>query len=253
MPQEEVTAETPDYRRSPLPLRDDLVAAHRRAWARLAAPGEWWTGAVRLAIAEETRAATHCRLCQDCKAALSPFAVPGTHTAATDLPEIMIDVIHRIRTDSGRLTRQFYDGALAGGLSDAEYVETVGVMAMVIAIDSFCDALGMPRHTLPAPIAGEPRRRRPAGAKEGLAWVPTVAPEDMTDAEAGMYDGLSAVNIHRALSLVPAEVMAFFDLDTVHYLPDAVLRDFGTEYRALTHAQIEFLAARVSAINQCFY
>ena len=26
----------------------------------------------------------------------------------------------RIRTDSGRLTRQFYDGALAGGLSDAE-------------------------------------------------------------------------------------------------------------------------------------
>ena len=63
----------------------------------------------------------------------------------------------------------------------------------------------------------------------------------------------SAVNIHRALSLVPAEVVGFFDLDTAHHLPDAVLRDYGTEYRALTHAQIEFLAARVSAINQCFY
>ena len=130
---------------------DQFVAAHRRAWARPAAPGEWWTGAVRLAIAEETRAATHCRLCRDRKAALSPYAVTGTHTAATDLPEIVIDVIHRIRTDSGRLTRQFYDGALAGGLSDAEYVETVGGMATVIAIDSFCDALGMPRHALPAP------------------------------------------------------------------------------------------------------
>ena len=138
-------------------------------------------------------------------------------------------------------------------MSDAEYVETVGVMATVIAIDSFCDAVGMPRHALPTPIAGEPRRRRPAGAKEDLAWVPTVAPEDITEAEAGMYDGLSAVNIHRALSLVPAEVAGFFDLDTVHYLPDAVIRDFGTEYRALTHAQIEFLAGRVSAINQCFY
>ena len=67
------------------------------------------------------------------------------------------------------------------------------------------------------------------------------------------HDGLSAVNIHRALSLVPAEVAGFFDLDAAHYLPDGVLRDFGTEYRALTHAQIEFLAARVSAINQCFY
>ena len=248
-----VMVETPDYHQSPVPVRDDLVAAHRRAWARLAAPGEWWTGAERLAIAEETRAATACRICRDRREALSPFLVAGTHTAATDLPDSLIDVIHRIRTDPGRLTRQVYDGALAGGLSDAEYVETVGVMATVIAIDSFCDAVGTPRHPLPAPVSGEPRRRRPVGAKEGLAWVSTVAPEDMTEAEAGMYDGLSAVNIHRALSLVPAEVVGFFDLDTVHYLPDTVLRDFDTEYRALTHAQIEFLAARVSAINQCFY
>ena len=83
--------------------------------------------------------------------------------------------------------------------------------------------------------------------------MPTVAPEDLTDAEAGMYDGLSAVNIHRALSLVPAEVTGFFDMDSEHYLPDAQLKDFGTEYRALTHAQTEFLAGRVSAINRCVY
>ena len=38
------------------------------------------------------------------------------------------------------------------------------------------------------------------------------------------------------------------------YLPDGrrpQLRDYGTEYRALTHAQTEFLAGRVSVINQC--
>ena len=192
------TAETLDYRHSPLPVRDELVAAHRRAWTRLAAPGEWWTGAVRVAIAAETRAATDCALCKDRRAALSPRAVTGTHTAATDLPEVLIEVIHRVRTDSGRLTRQVYDEALAGGLGDAEYVETIGVMATVIAIDTFCDAMELPRHALPVPVPGEPRRRRPAGAKEGLAWVPTVAPEDLTEAEAGMYDGLAAVNIHRA-------------------------------------------------------
>ncbi len=253
MPVTAGTGETLEYHRSPLPVRDELAAAHRRAWERLPRPGEWWTGAVRVAIAKETRAATDCTFCKERKAALSPYAVTGTHTAKTDLPEVLIDVIHRIRTDSGRLSRQVYDEALAGGVSDAEYVETVGVMATVIAIDTFCDAMGMPRHALPAPVAGEPRRRRPAGAKEGLAWVPTVAPEDLTEAEAGMYDGLGAVNIHRALSLVPAEVEGFFDLDAVQYLPDAVLRDFGTEYRALTHAQIEFLAGRVSAINECFY
>ena len=34
-------------------------------------------------------------------------------------------------------------------------------MATVIAIDSFCDAMDITRHALPAPAAGEPRRRRP--------------------------------------------------------------------------------------------
>ena len=37
------------------------------------------------------------------------------------------------------------------------------------------------------------------------------------------------------------------------YLPDRQLRDYGTEYRAITHAQIEFLAARMSALNRCTY
>lgn len=242
-----------NYEDSPIPIRADLVEAHQRAWRRLAAPGEWWSGATRVAIAEETRAAMDCAFCQKRKAALSPYAIQGDHDAATDLPPILVDVIHRVRTDASRLTRQFYDEAIAGGLSDAEYVETIGVMANVITIDSFCDAIGLPRHALPTPVPGEPRRQRPVGAKDGLAWMPTLAPEDVTEAETGLYDGLAAVNIHRALSLVPAEVVGFFDLDTVHYLPDSVLRDFGTEYRDLSHAQIEFLAARVSAINQCVY
>ena len=250
---EAAAVQTLDYRLSPLPVREDLAAAQRRAWARLAEPGEWWSGAVRIAIAEETRAAADCAFCRERKAALSPYGAAGAHSRATDLPEVLVEVIHRIRTDPGRLVRRFYEEALAGGLSDAEYVETVGVMATVITIDSFCDAMGLPRHKLPAPAPGQPCRRRPAGAKEGLAWVPTVAPEDLTEAEAGMYEGLSAVNIHRALSLVPAEVVGFFDMDSVHYLPDAQLTDFATEYRALTHAQIEFLAGRVSAINRCVY
>ena len=166
MPVETATVETLDYRHSPLPVRDDLAAAHRRAWARLAAPGEWWAGAVRIAIAEETRAAADCNFCRERKAALSPYAATGTHTAATDLPDVLVDVIHRIRTDAERLTRRFYDTALAGGLSDAKYVETVGVMATVIAIDSFCDAQG----PAAARLAGAGCRRAApatAGRREG--------------------------------------------------------------------------------------
>lgn len=242
-----------DYSNAGIDVREGLVAAQRRAWDRLGAPGTWWDAATRIAIAEEARQALSCGYCAARKAALSPYALDGEHDAATNLPPVLVDMIHRIRTDASRLTERFYQDALAGGLSDAEYVETVGVMANVITVDSFCDALGAPRFALPAPQGGAPTRHRPAGAKPGLAWMPTLAPEDLTDAEAGMYDGLAAVNIHRALSLVPAEVIGFFDIDAEHYLPDSLLRDFGNEPRDLTHAQIEFLAARVSAINQCVY
>ena len=55
------------------------------------------------------------------------------------------------------------------------------------------------------------------------------------------------------MSLVPAEVRSFFDLVTHQYLPGEVMRDFSREYRAISHAQIELLAARVSALNRCLY
>lgn len=83
--------------------------------------------------------------------------------------------------------------------------------------------------------------------------MPILAPEDVGPVDPDLYAGLAGANIHRALSLVPREVIGFFDLDTAQYLPDKALRDFGREYRDISHAQIELLAARVSALNQCVY
>ena len=60
-------------------------------------------------------------------------------------------------------------------------------------------------------------------------------------------------NIRRALSLVPEEAHAWFQLVETQYLPGKWMRDFANEYRAITHAQIELIAARVSVLNQCFY
>lgn len=242
-----------DYGSLPFPVRPDLTAAHKRGWERLAAPGTWWDGATRVAIAAEVRQARTCGFCQLRKEALSPNAVQGAHDSDGTLPAALIDVIHRIATDQSRLTQKFYEITLASGITDGEYVETVGIIATVLAIDGFTRAIGLPDFVLPDPVLGLPSCERPVGAKIDHAWVPRLAPEDVTEAEAGLYDGLGGANIHRALSLVPAEVKGFFDIDTAQYLPDAALRDFGTEYRDLTHAQIEFLAARVSAINQCVY
>jgi hypothetical protein len=99
-----------------------------------------------------------------------------------------------------------------------------------------------------------PSRYRPAGAKPGGAWVPWLEPEDLSEAEAGLYPaGRSAANIMKAMSLVPEEVRSFFDLVSHQYMPPLAMRDFSREYRAISHAQIELLAARVSALNQCLY
>jgi alkylhydroperoxidase family enzyme len=242
-----------DYAAAPVAVRADLTEAHRRAWDRLAAPGTWWDARMRLAIAAEARNAPACALCRARRQALSPSAVAGRHDTQGGLAPALVEVVHRIRTDPGRLTRAVYASALAAGIAEGEYVETVGIIATVIAVDGFTAALGMPLHPLPEPMAGAPSRRRPGGARSNLAWVPTVAPEDVGEDAAGLYDGLGGAYIHRALSLVPAEVRGFFDLDAAQYLPDAALRDFGREYRHLSHAQIELLAARVSAINQCVY
>jgi hypothetical protein len=59
--------------------------------------------------------------------------------------------------------------------------------------------------------------------------------------------------IRRAQSLVPEEAHAWFQLVETQYLPGKWMRDFANEYRAITHAQIELIAARVSVLNQCFY
>jgi hypothetical protein len=52
---------------------------------------------------------------------------------------------------------------------------------------------------------------------------------------------------------VPGAVIEFFDLDTALYLKQDWIRDFSREYRSLTHAQLELIAARASVINGCYY
>jgi hypothetical protein len=102
-------------------------------------------------------------------------------------------------------------------------------------------------------VAGQPARHRPQGAKRALAWVATLAPEDVGPGDPNPFPAHGGKNIHRALSLVPQEVFNFFDLDVELYLKDHEIRDFEHEYRAISHRQIELVAARASAVNKCFY
>ena len=245
------TAQSYDYRS--VTIRQDLADAIERAWLHLSSPGTWWTGAQRLRMVAEARHALNCPLCRQRTAALSPYTVPGTHRSLGKLPEVAVEVIHRIRTDASRLTERWLQSCLASGLTDAEYVEIVGVVAMITALDTFAGAMGAPQRPLPEPRPGEPIRRRPNGAKKTIAWVPTLAPEDLAPDDVDPFTRYGAVHIQRALSLVPNSVIGFFDLDIALYLPQDAIRDFDTEYRAVSHAQLEFIAAKASSINGCYY
>jgi len=241
-----------------LPVRAEIREAHERAWVRIASPGTWWSGSERVAIAAEARAARACGLCRERKRALSPASVAGNHDSpsATGLPDAIVDAAHRIASDPGRLSRRWFEAILATGVSEGHYVEAVSVTASTVAMDTFCRGIGESLRPLPSPAPGEPTRRRPTGARGGEAWVPMLLPGDLGSDDADLYGGLRyAPNILRALSLVPDEVRGMQSLAPAHYLPFARVGDPGytPPGRAITRAQMELVAARVSALNQCFY
>jgi hypothetical protein len=240
-------------------IRSDLSAAMTEAWRKLGEPGTWWTGSERVDIAAETRRAAHCELCRARQHVASPAMAPGTHDNATALPAPAIEAIHRIRTDSGRLGASWYRTLRNDDLADEQYVELLSIVAIVVAADTFRKAIGLPLFPLPATSQGEPARRRPSGAKPGIAWMPTLAPEDRTADTPDLYREHPGPRqrgggyVHWALSLVPNSMIHWWDMFETMYLPSAAMRDFAREYRTITHAQIEMLAARVAALNQCVY
>jgi hypothetical protein len=243
----------PSYAAAPVPVRDDLRAAHVRAWRDLGRPGTWWTGAERVAIAGHVRAAAGCALCRTRRDALSPYTIAGIHDGPAGLPDLAVDAVHRITSDPARLKRAWACEVIAA-IGDAPYVELLGLVTTVVAIDSFCRAVGMPPHPLPAAVAGEPTRLRPAAARDEGAWVPSIPSGAASGSEADLYADLPgpAPNVIRALSLVPDAQRTMKDQGGVHYMTTAQMTDL-THGRAIDRGQIELIAGRVSALRECFY
>lgn len=224
-----------------LPLTNELRDAHEGALQSMVSPGPSWTGSERRQMVEVARAASDCVLCSRRKSALSPLAKTGRHDGPEGLPAIIIDAIHRIRTDPGRLTRSWFDQVTAE-IGQTAYVEMVSVVNTSVIIDTLHAALDQPLADLPDSVAGEPTNAPPGDVVDDGAWVPiTRAPRDMADT------GLPVVpNIVRAMGLVPDAVALFFSTFRPHY----ALKDIQL---SLTQAQAELVAAKVSAVNECFY
>lgn len=239
-----------------VPVRAEIGEAHSVWWDHLAGPGTWWTGAERVAIAAEARAARDCGFCKQRREALSPNSLSGEHDMAAGsddvLPAGAIDAVHRIVTDANRLSAGYLKTLEEQGVDDAHYVELVGIVVSLISIDEVVRGVGAPPARLPEPRAGEPSRKRPVDAAMDGAWVPLLPASLPSGENADLWEAPQAPYVIRAMSLVPDAVRDLELLSAAHYLPMDRLLDFkqGGE---LSRPQIELVAGRVSALNECFY
>lgn len=242
-----------DLATTSLPIRDDLRAALLRAWDELGHAGAWLDGEQRLAVAAEARQARNCALCRARKEALSPYAVSGEHEHLGRLPEAWVEAIHRVVTDSGRLSERWYRAALDTGLVEDELIEIISVTVIAVTADAFLLGIGLPSAPLPEVRPGQPLRRHEPTAKRGPGWAQTVAPEDADASFADFYANESHFYIRRSLTLVPEETRRLWAFLNALYMEDPRVRELEGLSRGISRAQIEFLAARASALLGCYY
>ena len=248
------------YDNSSVAIRDDLKQVYRDYWRILASPGNWWTGAERVAIARETRNAVSCDFCTQRKQALSPYNFPGEHQHDGTLDGAVIDAaaadaVHRIITDQGRITQAWIDGNVEQGFSEEKYVELLGVAVTVFSIDEFNRGLGLPPEPLPEPIAGDPNNYRPVLAERGTGFVSMLPSKGgAVDKESDLWAEGRGANVLRAMSLVPDAVRGWALVASGQYLSLKGMTNLSGDLgRSLNRMQMEVVAGRVSSINECFY
>lgn len=228
------------YENQPL-IPPQLRQAHQDSWDKISRSGDFFSGHQRVEMVRVARDASTCQLCLDRKAALSPFGIDGQHNSRSSLSDTIVDMIHRVRSDPGRLTKGWFD-TVTEEIDVPHYVEVVSVVTSAVIIETLHNALGEGLPALPQPRRGRPSQQTDSTAVDAGAWLPITAA-----AQTVSPTGLPAVpNIARALGLVPAARDLFFNTFRPHYaLADIPL--------SITQSQAEFVAARVSAINECFY
>lgn len=219
-------------------VQELIDGAVRGARKSLIAPGDWLSGPQRRAAMLEARDARTNELDRRRAEAISPYAVEGEHQATRELPAEAVDVVHRVASDPGRLTRSWADRMIAS-LGEEVYTELVGVAACTAVLDQFAVATGAAEEELPAALPGEPSRRRPDDVDDVGAWV-------AQSTQAG------AANVSRSLSLVPVTNAAWVGLVQAMYSRGAEFADLSWK-RALSRPQVELVAARTTAELECFY
>ena len=236
------------YTDSEYPVADFLSDVHERQIANLQQPGTWGTSAQRLAVVAKARQA-------GIDAGVLESADDSVPATEMELPDNVQRMIELLAVSPKDFTEADFEQAKSGGLSDEEYTEIVGLISRLVAMDVFARALGVKPRRLPEPGNGSPTRIRPETAVPEQAFVPTI-PNGAQGGEIGkeLYGGVAKPYIIRSLSLVPDELRMHLEMEEVHYLPLKHIVDYDYQrHEGLNRVQVEVVAGRISAINECFY
>lgn len=200
-----------------VPGWDELVG---REWDRLASPGATMTGADRIRVAAAARGDGPDDATPEARAARTIHDVPAT------------------------ITEAWLEALVADGLTIERYVEVLGIVARLRAVDTTTFGLGRALTALPdAASDGQPTGAVAAGARPDGSWLPTVGPAWPPS----------------ILSALPAEVAGMHDVhDTLYLTADPEsdapsMAELDVVRDGLDRVQIEFVAARTSLINDCFF
>ncbi|MCP3854441.1 MAG: hypothetical protein GY698_06855 [Actinomycetia bacterium] len=189
-----------------------------REWERLGRPGTWLTGEERVGVATVAREAR-------AEVDWGDHGLPGVVAAAA----------RRVSAQPATIRPDWIDANLAAGLGHLTYVEIVGIVARLAAVDTFLLGIGWPERPLPPAQPGEPSRQ-------------VVDEATITDSAVPMV-GTGAPG---SLTAVAAESEAQFDLHGALYLSIDEMGDMDIS-KDLHRTQMELVAARTSRLNDCFY
>lgn len=193
--------------------------AIRRAWANLTHAGALLTSIERHQIIDRARAAWQGAPAPD------PAEDPAQQAA------------HWLAVDAEGITADLVADLEQRGLNRLRYLEIVGVVARLANVDFYVRAIGASALTLPEPDQLPPSGIVHADAAITNMWVPTVG---------------QAFAPH-VVDALPAEGEAVRDLHEPMYVLMAQVGDTRVDNDVLHKAQIEYLAARTSYLNECFY
>ena len=211
----------------------EIIKSFQIVWDYLGQPGNWWTGDERLAIAEEVRSSNPRKIWER----VGNLEDYSKSTEAT-LSSYEKAVVRLVANETSAIDKATFDG-ISAFMGDNKYAELAAVISQIVPIDHLFDSLGIEREKLPVAIEGQLSFERPSELVEGVAFLPTFSTH-----------GLPHVAV--SLSLAQADNARRMLLVRAMYSGSS----FGEmiwEHRNLSRPQIELVAARTSALNECFY